>query len=135
MGAFGGGNVATREVSRCGGWECAKMWAGREVWRAVRGRTRSSGVRVSYPNPLACISKQGFTMTKEEFKSLMAQAGFSKKNDLTKVLGISYNAINSWGNTKPFPKYIKPLLESLAQNRELQSQIKDLEKRIDELQS
>lgn len=69
-------------------------------------------------------------MTKDEFKSLMTQAGFSKKNDLTKVLGISYNAINSWGNTKPFPKYIKPLLESLAQNRELQSQIRELQAKV-----
>lgn len=69
-------------------------------------------------------------MTKEEFKSLMTQAGYKKKNDLAIFLDISYNAINAWGNTKPFPKYIKPLLESLAKVRELEHTIQDLQAQI-----
>ena len=70
-------------------------------------------------------------MTKEEFKSLMTQAGYKKKNDLAIFLGSSHSAVNGWGTqTKPFPKYIKPLLESLAKVRELEHTIQDLQAQI-----
>lgn len=49
-------------------------------------------------------------LSKTEFNELCKQAGFNKKNELAKILGISYNAVNAWGNTKPYPKYVKPFL-------------------------
>ena len=70
-------------------------------------------------------------MTSQEFKTLYKLAGFKNKQQLAQFLGSSHSAVNGWGTqTKPFPKYIKPLLESLAQNRELQSQIKDLQAKV-----
>ena len=46
-------------------------------------------------------------------------------------LGSSHSAVNGWGTqTKPFPKYIKPLLESLAKVRELEHTIQDLQAQI-----
>lgn len=56
-------------------------------------------------------------LTKEEFQALSKLAGFSKKYELAKILGISYNAVNSWGNTKPYPKYVKPFLDMAIKAR------------------
>ena len=70
-------------------------------------------------------------MTQQEFKSLYKQAGFKNKNALAIFLGSSHSAVNGWGTqTKPFPKYIKPLLESLAKVRELEHTIQDLQAQI-----
>ena len=49
-------------------------------------------------------------MTKEKFKILMQEAGYKKKNDLAKDLGLAYGTINAWGNTKEFPNYIENFL-------------------------
>lgn len=38
--------------------------------------------------------------SKTEFNELCKQAGFNKKNELAKILGISYNAVNAWGEYK-----------------------------------
>lgn len=64
-------------------------------------------------------------MTQKEFKSLYKLAGFKNKHELARFLDLSHSAVNGWGcESKPFPKYIKPLLESLAKVREYEILLK-----------
>lgn len=63
-------------------------------------------------------------MDKETFQSLCKLAGFKKKNELAKALGLSYGSVNAWGNTKPYPHYLRLLLESMIKARAYDEAIK-----------
>ncbi|TLD94846.1 XRE family transcriptional regulator [Helicobacter jaachi] len=49
-------------------------------------------------------------MDKQEFRDLMKQAGFKKKLDLARALGLSYQSVNNWGSNCDYPQYLKPFL-------------------------
>ena len=56
-------------------------------------------------------------MDKATFQSLCKQAGFKRKYDLALALGLSYNAVNCWGSTQGYPKYIEPFLRMAIKAR------------------
>ncbi len=66
-------------------------------------------------------------MTKQEFKSLMNQAGFSTKLELATALGVSYQCVNNWGNTQEFPHYLKPYLQALIKANKYDLLLKDIQ--------
>lgn len=51
-------------------------------------------------------------MTKDEFKNLMKQAGFKNKQQLAQVLHLTHSAVNAWGSTNPYPKWLKVFLQT-----------------------
>ncbi|MBS4407326.1 helix-turn-helix domain-containing protein [Campylobacter vulpis] len=46
-------------------------------------------------------------MTKENFKSLMSEAGFKNKKELAELLGLPYGSVNNWGSSKNYPVWLK----------------------------
>ena len=65
-------------------------------------------------------------MTKEEFKSLMKEAGFKRKLDLAQALDLSYQSVNNWGTkTKPYPHYLKLLLTCYIKAKKYDELMKD----------
>lgn len=65
-------------------------------------------------------------MTKEEFKSLMKEAGFKNKFELSKFLNLEYQSVNNWGTkTKPYPHYLKLLLTCYIKAKKYDELMKD----------
>lgn len=50
-------------------------------------------------------------MTNDEFKSLLFDAGFKTKKDLSEFLGLHYTTTTKWGKDNPYPTWLKPVLE------------------------
>ncbi|BEK32593.1 hypothetical protein [Campylobacter jejuni] len=46
-------------------------------------------------------------MTKENFKSLMGEAGVKNKKELAVLLGLPYGSVNNWGSSKNYPVWLK----------------------------
>lgn len=54
------------------------------------------------------------SMTKEEFRRLMNEAGISSHEKLAKALNICKVTVHIWSQKSKFPKYAKIALESMA---------------------
>lgn len=56
-------------------------------------------------------------MTKEDFKSLLKEAGFSKRS-FSREFGIHYQSVNTWGNNgRGIPYWVESWLHLYIENK------------------
>ncbi|MDD3466825.1 MAG: hypothetical protein PHE67_06695 [Campylobacterales bacterium] len=59
-------------------------------------------------------------MDKSEFKKKLASCGL-KKADFASMLGLSYSAVNNWGTSSEFPRWVESWLDNFALAKQAQN--------------